>query len=54
MSGDFLLTTRVWDMSLLAVIGPGLDNLMQQMADAISPASGPGSPDDRPNERVES
>jgi hypothetical protein len=54
MSGDFLLTTRVWDMSLLAVIGPGMDNLMQQMADAIEPAPEAGSPDDRPTERVES
>jgi hypothetical protein len=54
MSGDFLLTTRVWDMSLLAVIGPGLDNLMQQMADAIAPAPQVGSPDDRPTELVES
>jgi hypothetical protein len=54
MSGDFLLTTRAWDMSLVAVIGPGMDNLMQRMADAIPQDPGAGSPDDRPTEPVES
>jgi hypothetical protein len=36
-AADLLLTTRIWDMSLLAVIGPGMDGLMRQMAGAIAP-----------------
>jgi hypothetical protein len=37
VGADLLLTTRTWDMSLLAVIGPGVDDLMRHMAGAIAP-----------------
>jgi hypothetical protein len=51
---DFLLTTRIWDMSLLAVVGPGLDGLMRQMAGAVTHNPVPASPEDRPTELVDS
>ncbi|WP_239311322.1 MULTISPECIES: hypothetical protein [unclassified Frankia] len=53
MSSDFLLTTRIWDMSLAALAGSGVDLLMRQMADAGAPAPPDGTPDNRPTELVE-
>ena len=40
VSTDVVLTTRVFEMGLMAVIGTGIERLMQQTADECAPAAG--------------
>jgi hypothetical protein len=46
---DVLLTTRVMDLQLLALIGPGIDALMQQIAENPKPIEAPAQATDQPD-----
>lgn len=43
-SVDVVLSTRVFDLGLLAAIGPGVEQLMRLVADECAPAPGSGPP----------